>query len=140
VRKRSASSAILAVALMSSSLSATTCVAGKSSKVPRVCGVVTDKDGAVMPDAQIQLTPKGHPEGAQAVSSDKDGRFAIPNPKNGEYEMRVKYPGFWDAWQPFTVRGSSGRKECKRPIRVVMVPAGGCSYVENAWKKSDLKK
>ena len=121
-------------------LSATTCVAGQKFRVRQVCGTVTDKDGAVIPDAKIKITLKGHSQAATDLSSDQIGNFAVPSVTDGEYEIRVKYSGFWDAWQPFTVSGSRTGKECRKPIHVVMVPAGGCSYVENAWKKSDLKK
>ena len=129
-----------AAALFSLPLRATTCVAGKSFKVSQVCGAVTDKDGAVIPDAKIQITPKNHLEGEKDARSDKNGDFVIPNVTDGEYELRVKYSGFWDAWQPFRVSGSGAKRRCTKPIHVVMVPAGGCSYVENAWRKSELKK
>jgi hypothetical protein len=94
----------------------------------------------VIPDAKIQVTPKGRPEGAKDVVSDQEGKFALQNASDGQYEMRVKYPGFSDAWQPFRVTGSHGSAKCRKPIHVVMVLAGGCSYVENAWKKFEVKK
>jgi hypothetical protein len=121
-------------------LYATTCVAGRKFKVHELCGTVADKQGAVIPDAKVQVTPKGQPEEMKELSSDQEGRFAFQTIADGEYELRVKYSGFWDAWQPFVVSGSSSSRKCNRPIRIVMVPAGGCSYVENAWKKSELKK
>jgi len=130
----------LVVAVVTLPLNATTCVAGKKFKVRQVCGTVTDKYGAVIPDAKIEIAPIHRPEAAKNVSSDQNGQFAFPDVRDDEYEMRVKYPAFWDAWQPFTVRGSRAYKECRKPIHVVMVPAGGCSYVENAWRKSGLKK
>ena len=140
---RSALTTIVAVSLSSSPLSATTCIAGKSFKVPQVCGIVTDKDGAVIPDATIHISPENHSEDAKEVTSDKDGRFAIPNVVAGEYQIRVKYSGFWDASQPFRVTGSRTSGKCTKQIRIVMKPAGQCSYVENAWpemkKKCDLK-
>ena len=40
-------------------LHGTTCVAGKSFKVRQVCGTVTDKPGAAISDAKIELVPKG---------------------------------------------------------------------------------
>jgi hypothetical protein len=129
-----------AVAFFSLHSNATTCVAGKNFKVPQVCGTVRDKYGAVISDTEIQITPKGHPEAAKSVISDQDGRFDFQNVGEGEYELRAKHSAFWDGWQPFRVSSSAGNRKRKKPIRIVMVPAGGCSYVENAWKKSDLKK
>jgi Carboxypeptidase regulatory-like domain len=131
---------VLVVAISVSPLSATTCVAGKKFKVRQVCGTVTDKAGAVIPDTKIEITPNGHPEQAKDTVSGNDGRFEISNLRDGDYEIRVKYSGFWDAWQPFTISGSGASGKCTKPIHVVMVPVGGCSYVENSWKKSDRKK
>src|SRR5438105_3778179 len=116
-------------------LHGTTCVAGKSFKVRQVCGTVTDKPGAAISDAKIELVPKGHPEGVQEIPSDQEGGFAFSNVPDGQYELRVKFRGFWDAWQPFVVNRSHEERKCSRPIRVVMVTAGACSYVKNAWKK-----
>src|SRR5437016_3461748 len=82
-----------------------------------------------------RASPEGHPEGVQEIPSDQEGRFAFSNVPDGQYELRVKSRGFWDAWQPFVVNQSHEERKCSRPIRVVMVPAGGCSYVKNAWKK-----
>jgi hypothetical protein len=80
---------------------------------------VTDKDGAVIPDTEIQMTRKVHPEAAKNVISDQDGRFDFQNVADGEYEMRAKHFAFWDAWQPFRVSGSGWSRRCKKPIRVV---------------------
>jgi hypothetical protein len=115
---------------------ATTCVAGKKFKVRQVCGTVTDEDGAVIADTKIEITPSGHPEQVKNAISGQDGTFAVSNLPDGEYEIRAKYSGFWDAWQLFAISGSGVKGKCTKPIHVVMVPAGGCSYVENAWKKS----
>ena len=65
-------------------LDATTCVAGKSFKVPQLCGTVTDKDGAVIPDAKVQITRKGHSGQINDASSDKYGSFVITNVADGE--------------------------------------------------------
>ena len=141
MKARSIFAALTIMFIISSrSLHGTTCIAGKTFKVSQTCGTVTDKDGAVIPDAKIQVTPKDHPEGAKEIVSDQEGKFALQNASDGQYEIRVKYPGFSDAWQPFRVTGLHGSAKCGKPIHVVMVLAGGCSYVENAWKKSELKK
>jgi len=124
VSARSVLTTIVALALSSSPLSATTCIAGKSFTVSQVCGIVTDEDGAVIPDATIHIGPKNHSEDAKEVSSDKDGRFTIPNVVAGEYQIRVKYSGFWDASQPFRVTGSRASGKCTKQIRIVMKPAG----------------
>jgi hypothetical protein len=130
----------LVIGLSALPLHATTCVAGKKFKVRQFCGTVTDKDGAVIPDAKIEITPKGHPEQTKSAISDEDGRFGISNLGDGDYEIRAKYSGFWDAWQPFAISGSGASGRCMKPIHVVMLPAGECSYIKNGWKKSDSKK
>jgi hypothetical protein len=129
------------VAVMSALPShATTCVAGKKFKVRQVCGTVTDKDGAVIPGTNIEITPSGHPEQVKNAVSDQDGTFATSDLGDGDYEIRAKYSGFWDAWQPFEISGAGVKGKCTKPIHVVMIPAGRCSYVENTWKKAHLKK
>ncbi len=77
------------LALLSLPSVATSGVAGKSFKVPQICGTVTDKEGAVIPHAKIRITPKRHPEDARDISSDHDGRFTLPNVKDGELKGRA---------------------------------------------------
>jgi len=63
-----------------------------------------------------------------------DGDFSLPNVASGDYEIRITVAGFWDASQDFRMVRPSKSGACSHPIRVVMKPAGDCSYVENAWK------
>jgi hypothetical protein len=122
------------VGLFSISTFGTTCVAGKSFKVRQVCGHVRDFAGASIPGAIIQISPKGRADSISKTNTDSSGNFRFEGLPAGEYEMRVKFAGFWDASQNFELARPAAAAECKRPIRVVMKPAGGCSYVENAWK------
>jgi hypothetical protein len=137
---------LLVVVASTMHLSATVCIPPKKFDVQQVCGTVTNKDGAVIPNATIEVTPIQHPEARKKISSDKKGRFALPNVTDDEYEIRVKYTGFWDAWQPVTVGNSRQGSDCKKPIHVVMfplrvgtMPVGGCSYIESTWKESTKK-
>jgi hypothetical protein len=123
---------------------ATTCLLGKKFKVRQVCGIVIDKHGVAVPDARIELIPAARPHEATKTGSDQHGRFTLPNIPDGECEIRVDARHFWGAFQLFTVSRSQQGQKCSQPIHVVMAPVSGpvagCSYIQNAWKKSDLKK
>jgi hypothetical protein len=109
---------------------ATSCVYGKKFKVHQVCGRVEDKDGATIPNASISLNKPESSEVIRQISSDKEGNFQFDEMQSGEYELRVKYAGFWDAAQPFVVSHPAKLKKCSEPIKVVMQLAGSCSSVE----------
>jgi Carboxypeptidase regulatory-like domain len=121
--------------LLASSAFATSCVWGKKFKVRRVCGQVKDVYGGEIPNATVQLTRQGRAEIVGEAQTAADGMFALDGIASGDYEIRIKYAGFWDASQDFRVVRPARVKTCSQPIRVVMKPAGSCSYVENAWKK-----
>jgi hypothetical protein len=137
--------AVLSIILVISTfpIHATICLPGKKFDVPQVCGIVTDKHGTAVPNAKIDLAPAGRPHEVTETSSDQHGRFALPNIPDGEYDLRIDSRHFFIAWQSFSVSGSRQGQKCSQPIHVVMAPVGGpvagCSYVENAWKKSELK-
>ncbi len=126
---------LIVFVLLTTSSFATSCVRGKKFKIRQVCGQVRDAYGAEIPDATVQLTRNGQ---AEIVAEDRtaaDGRFALRGLASGDYEIRIKYAGFWDASQDFQLIRPAKGTRCSHPIRVVMKPAGSCSYVENAWKK-----
>src|SRR5208337_3026247 len=52
-------------------------------------GHVTDKAGAVLQGAQIQLTPS-----AGTIVSDVQGDFIVPNLAPGSYEVKISFVGF----------------------------------------------
>ena len=143
-RKRTFAALFIMLAISTFTMRATTCVPGKKFKVPQVCGIVMDKHGAAVPDARIELIPTDRPYEATRTGSDQQGRFTLPNVPVGEYDIRIDARHFWGASQLFTISRSQQGQKCGQPIHVVMVPVGGqvagCSYVENAWKKSKLKK
>ena len=128
---------VVIFALTGASL-ATECVWGKQFKVRQVCGKVKDWQGAEVPNATVQLKRRGQSESFAEVRTASDGSFAVAEVPGGDYEIRVKLSGFWDASQGFRVDHPKKSTACSQPIRVVMKVAGQCSYVENAWKKKDL--
>jgi hypothetical protein len=120
---------------LAASSSATSCIWGKKFKTRKICGIVRDMGGAKVPDATIQIE---RPETQEAIAesrSQADGSFALTGVSSGDYVIRVKFNGFWDASQSFQLDRPVKGERCSHPIRVVMKPAGSCSYVENAWKK-----
>jgi Carboxypeptidase regulatory-like domain len=144
VRSKNTSAVLsLLFATSTSPVRATTCIPGKKFKVPQVCGIVTDKHGIAVPDAKIELVPTDRPRETAEISSDQQGRFTFSNAPNGDYEIRIDSRHFWTASQLFTVSRSQQAQKCSQPIHVVMAPVvgpvAGCSYVENAWKKSEFK-
>jgi hypothetical protein len=68
-------------------LLAHTCI-GQNSK-GTLTGRVTDKAGAVLQGAQVQLTPS-----AGSVFSDIQGEFIVPNLVPGSYEVKISFVGF----------------------------------------------
>jgi hypothetical protein len=135
VRPLSICALCLLVLLGNPNARATTCIPGKSFKVRQVCGQVKDSKGASISDSRIELTREGESEITFTVQSDNDGKFSIKQVPDGDYWLKVKAGGFWNADQAFRVRRSEDKDICTNPIRVVMEPAGQCSYVENAWPK-----
>jgi hypothetical protein len=121
--------------LLTTSSFATSCVWGKKFKIRQVCGQVKDAYGAEIPDATVQLMRKGQAEIVAEAHTAADGMFALRGLESGDYEIRIKNAGFWDASQDFQLIRPAKGTVCSHPIRVVMKPAGSCSYVENAWKK-----
>ena len=138
--------AVLSVvfAILTIPLHATTCLPGKRFKVLQVCGIVTDEHGVAVPNAKIELVPTNRPHEVTNTSSDQHGQFTIPNVEDGEYDIRIHASHFWGASQSFSVSRSQRGPKCSKPIHAVMVPVrgpvAGCSYVENAWNKSEQKK
>jgi hypothetical protein len=118
---------------------ATTCIPGESFKVRQVCGEVKDSQGTSISGAKVEVTKEGESQATFIVGSDSDGKFVISRVPDGDYWLRVTARGFSVAAQAFSVQRSENKHICSNPVRVVMKPAGQCSYVENAWKKKDLR-
>ena len=134
--KRTQAIALLAgLFAFTSSSFATTCVWGKKFKTRKVCGIVRDVSGAEIPDATVRVEKVETGEVIAKSQSSANGSFALADVASGDYVIRVKFNGFWDASQNFRLDGPVKGTGCSHPIRVVMKPAGSCSYVENAWKK-----
>jgi hypothetical protein len=122
--------------LLNSPAFATSCINGHKFKVHQVCGRVQDKDGAVIPNASVSLNKPGNSEPIEKVSSDQEGNFQFSQMQSGEYELHVKYSGFWDPAQPFFVSHPTKTQTCQEPLRVVMKLAGSCSYIEKLNNKN----
>ncbi|MBI1897989.1 MAG: carboxypeptidase regulatory-like domain-containing protein, partial [Acidobacteria bacterium] len=66
-------------------------------------GVVLDPSGAAIPNAKITLTSK-ETGATRQVTSDEEGRFALPLLPIGEYEVKAEAPAFRIAVTPAIVR------------------------------------
>lgn len=69
-----------------------------------VKGVVTDLAGEPLPQATVRLL-KANKDSTfvTAVAADLDGRFQIPNVKNGRYLVRAAYLGYVDGISPVRI-------------------------------------
>ena len=84
-----------------------------------VSGVVQDQTGAVLPAAQVALTPSGAQAPAQTVASDAAGRFQFERVPQGTYDIRTEFAGF----KVTTVRVRVGAR-APGPVTVVMALEG----------------
>ena len=131
---------LCSVVLTSDGSFATSCVWGKSFRVRRVCGIVTDLTGAVIPNANVEIdtydldTLKTKAKVSE-TTSDSEGRFSMEHVQAGKYIIRTKVAGFAEATQPFEVANPSSKASvCTKLIEIVLRPAGSCSGVKNAFK------
>jgi len=74
-------------------LSCSTLLNGQQAGTATLKGTVLDPNGAVIPGATVTAAQKATGIKREAVTSN-EGFFVIPNLTAGEYEVRVKAPGF----------------------------------------------
>jgi 5-hydroxyisourate hydrolase-like protein (transthyretin family) len=133
--KRSLSVLVLVtfLALAAQHAPATSCIQSKRFKVKQVCGVVVAPEGTPMPHVLVELIDLATdlPDVVQAIETDNEGRFALPDVPAGEYAMRVRLSGFATASQNFVV----SKRGCKHPIAIQMQVAGRCSTISLAHKQ-----
>lgn len=84
-----------------------------------ITGVAVDTTGAVLPGAQVVLTPAGSTTAAQTVVSDGAGVFRLPSVAPGRYDVTVSFEGF----TPTTVQVTVGNR-APSPLRVTLPLAG----------------
>jgi len=82
-----------------------------------------------MSDATIQIIDEVTNENKAEGKSSDGGSFSFEGLPPGKYVLKVNQRGFWEAWQPIELTESSASK-CGKPVKVVMSPAGGCSFVQ----------
>ena len=63
------------------------------SNTGSITGVVTDPNGAVVPNATVTVTNQGTNE-ARTVQTDADGRYEVPSLSNGVYTIEASGTGF----------------------------------------------
>jgi Carboxypeptidase regulatory-like domain len=131
-----AAAVIVGLLSLAAGRAAAECAAGKTFKARQVCGQVRDSWGSPIPKATIQLKRPGAKDNVAETESDADGNFLIPEEAFGDYELHVTSPSYTDVQQSFFLTHPKKDTSCSSPMRVIMVPEGNCSYVENA-KKDD---
>jgi hypothetical protein len=127
---RNVTKLVVILLLMNISSFGNVCVANRKFKVNRVCGSVRDKDRVVVPDAFVLLKRVDDQTDLKRVSTDQEGKFQFSDIPSGEYELRVKYSAFADAWQPITVTKPDKSGKCSKPMSANMEFIGGCSSIE----------
>jgi len=110
--------------------SATTCVATKAFKVKEMCGKVTNPLNQPVARAEVDLLSDGSSEVSKGVLTDDRGDFVMQNVAKGQYEIRVKSPGYVTAAQQLIVTKNRRNTHCHKPIQVHLDPGSmGCSAV-----------
>ena len=128
---------VMFLALATQYAPATSCIQSKRFKVRQVCGVVVAPEGTPMPHVPVELIDlkTDLPDVVQAVETDNQGRFVLPDVPAGEYAMRVRLSGFATASQNFELNKRGEKGGCKRRITIQMQVAGRCSTISLAHKQ-----
>jgi hypothetical protein len=69
---------------------ATNCIANREFKVRQVCGRVTDKAGATIPDVRVELLD-ANSSVIQRVQTDAKGELVFASVSNGKYILRIEF-------------------------------------------------
>src|ERR1700754_1672386 len=64
-----------------------------------ILGTVTDKSGAVLPNAKVTITNTGTNQ-ARVLNSNQAGEFSAPNLEPGNYSITVEAQGFRKTERP----------------------------------------
>jgi hypothetical protein len=105
-----------------------------SSAVATVNGTVADTTGAIIPDAQVQLTDA---TGAvlAVTTTDASGNFRILPPHEGDYSLVVSLTGFQTSTQQLHAGATAGS-----PVNIALSVASAVTQVEvNASSSVDLR-
>jgi outer membrane receptor for monomeric catechols len=104
-----------------------------------IVGRVVDKEGAVLPGAQVQLEPK-----VVSVATNGQGEYTIPGVVAGEYTLKISYVGFQDFTTKVTVKsGTVSRGDATLQVAggsqevTVVADAQGVAEAINEQRTSD---
>ena len=110
--------------LLAIPLRANECIAAKNPlSVSQVCGRIRDFNGALVPNAEMQLEDA---EGKVlfTAQADSGGNFRFDSAPTGEFYLTTKTPG-WHVASLIKVTGSKASKVCSRPL-LVTFGIGSC--------------
>ena len=82
----------------------------------RVCGIVTDPQGAPVPNARVTISRVGVE--SRDLETGNSGTFVFDKVELGVYELQVEAPGF--STQRSRIRIVSRRRKCQRPVRIAL--------------------
>jgi len=87
--------------------------------VARLCGVVTDSEGAEIAEAGVFLLDRSETQLVRQTQADARGRFDLGPLNSGDYQMVVTRPGFAPFVRQLRLAAGTG-SACSEPIEVKM--------------------
>jgi hypothetical protein len=88
-------------------------------KLDKICGAVTDSEGAVVSNAQVTLLADGEdPKILEQTRSGTSGQFALLDPPDGTYQLLIKSPGFRPFLRLIRVQHIGKSGSCQQPLPI----------------------
>jgi len=88
-------------------------------KLDKICGAVTDSEGAVISKAQVMLLADGEDAiTLEQMQSGTHGQFAFVDQPEGTYQLLVKSPGFRPFLRIIHLQSAGISGSCQQPIPI----------------------
>jgi hypothetical protein len=90
-------------------------------KVPKICGDIADRRGAVVSGAQIRLLTRGdEPQILEQTKSGMKGNFALREQREGTYQLFIQSAGFQPLVLPIRVEPAGPSGGCRKPMHTIL--------------------